>query len=91
MVGSCLQTAIYIRITEITYKHDIQVVRSLRSLTTCNCPVYFIIVISDVIINFCVQDKYGQVSSVLCNFKNESKLKKHCISHSFHKVLIGLK
>ena len=26
----------------------LQVVRSLRSLTTCNCPVYFIIVISDV-------------------------------------------
>ena len=37
----------------LTYDYNnkiiiLQVVRSLRSPTTCNCPVYFIIVISDV-------------------------------------------
>ena len=34
--------------TDISNLIIIQVVGSLRSPTTCNCPVYFIIVISDV-------------------------------------------
>ena len=42
-------TIIYTRGIDIINDYIVvQVVRSLRSLTTCNCPVYFIIVISDV-------------------------------------------